>query len=128
MHCFVPTTTKWAAEWPDGSFGEGPLASNDDFDVNKDTRWVAQYEPKLGYGILCYTPRVISGPGSKSMIWDLGPTRYHKYYLQANGPRTLKAGEKLDYTVIVQIAPGEQGDWAATRQAVAQLKQLYPPQ
>lgn len=128
MHCFIPTTTKWAAELPDGTVTTGDLQSNGDFEVNKDTRWVAQYEPTWGYGLACYTPKVIAGPGSKSMIWDLDAKRYHKYYIQANGPRSLKAGEKLDYTMVVQVVPGEQGDWAATKQAIAKLKELFPPQ
>jgi hypothetical protein len=128
MHCFVPTTTKWAAELPDGSFTEGLLPGDGGFEINKDTRWVAQYEPAMGYGIVCYTPRVVTGPGSHSMIWDLDTTRYHKYYIQANSAREMKAGEKFDYSLILQVATGEQGDWAATKQAVAALKQLYPPE
>jgi len=128
MHCFVPTTTKWAAELPDGSFTEGELKSAGGFAVNQDTRWVAQVEPNLRYGLLCYTPQVIAGPGSGAKIWDLDASRYHKFYYQANGPRQLKAGEKLDYTVVVQVVPNEAGDWAATKTAARTLKQLYPPQ
>lgn len=132
MHCFVGTTTKWVAELPGGSLTEGALPGDGGFEINKDTRWVAQYEPNdgrsrpTGYGLICYTPKVISGPGSMSKIWDLGPERYHKYYLQANLARSLKAGEKLDYSVIVKAVPGETGDWAATKAAVEALKTLYP--
>jgi len=128
MHCFVPSTTNWAAELPDGTFVEGALDSSGGFEVNKDTRWVAQYDPALHYGIICYTPRVISGPGSASKIWNLDATRYHKYYIQANGPRELKAGEKLDYSIIVEVAPNETGDWSSTKQAAAALEKEYPPE
>jgi len=128
MHCFVPTTTKWAAELPDGSFTEGELKSEGGFAVNQDTRWVAQFEPNWRYGLLCYTPQVITGPGSAAKIWDLQATRYHKFYYQANGPRQLKQGEKLDYTVIVKIVPQETGDWAVTKAAAGAMKQTYPPQ
>ncbi|MEN6546204.1 MAG: hypothetical protein ABFE07_09205 [Armatimonadia bacterium] len=130
MHCFVPTTTKWIAQLPDDTFIEGVLDSNEDkgvphFEVNKDTRWVAQYEPNMNLGILCYTPKVISGPGSRAMIWDLA--RYHKFYYQANTARAMKAGETLDYNVIVKPVQNETGDWTATKAAAAELAKQYPP-
>lgn len=125
MHCFVPSTTKWLAELPKGELEEGPLGASDKFQLNKDTRWAAQYEPNWGASLLAYTPRVIAGPGSASMIWDL--TRYHKYYLRSNQNRDLKSGEKLDYTVVLKYVPGEAGDWAATKAAAAALAKQYPP-
>jgi hypothetical protein len=126
MHCFVATTTEWIAELPAGEFATGTLHSGGGFAVNKDTRWVAQFEPAMKLGILCYSPKVISGPGSMSKIWDL--TRYHKFYYQASAERSVKRGEKLDYSVIVQMVPRETGNWAATKAAAAALKKLYPPQ
>lgn len=130
MHCFVPTTTKWIAQLPDDTFIEGVLDSNEDktvphFEINKDTRWVAQYEPNMNLGFLCYTPKVISGPNSRAMIWDLA--RYHKFYYQANTARAMKAGETLDYSVIVKPVENETGDWAATKAAAAELAKQYPP-
>lgn len=126
MHCFVPTTTRWIAELPAGGFAEGELLSAGGFEVNKDTRWVAQFEPAMKIGLLCYTPNVIHGSGSLSKIWNL--TRYHKLYYQANADRSFKQGEKLDYRVIVQIVPQETGDWTATKAVAEGLKRLYPPQ
>lgn len=126
MHCFIPTTTKWTAELPNGDFAAGSLSSSGGFEVNKDTRWVAQFEPAMNLGILCYTPKVISGPGSMSKIWNL--PHYHKFYYQANTERTFKRGERLDYSVIVQMVPHETGGWAATKATVEALKKLYPPQ
>jgi hypothetical protein len=87
---------------------------------------VAQFEPTRQLGFLCYSPQVISGPGSMSKIWDL--KGYHKFYYQANTARSVKQGEKLDYSVIVQIVPHETGDWAATKAAAEALQRLYPPQ
>lgn len=132
MHCFVPTTTKWAALLPDSNFAEGELDSKEGegvqtFEVNRDTQWVAQYEPERQIALLCYTPKVISGPGSAAKIWDLGPNRYHKFYYQQNRGQTFKQGEKLDYTVIVKVVPNETGDWAATKVAVEDLMKQYPP-
>jgi hypothetical protein len=124
MHCFVPTTTRWLACLPDGAFADGPLGQTDEMLVNADTRWVAQYEPTWQASLLAYTPRVIKGPGSCSMIWDRA--HYHKYYLRSNQARALKAGETLDYSVVVQVVPGETGDWAATKAAAAALAKLYP--
>jgi hypothetical protein len=126
MHCFVATTTKWMAELPNGDFTAGTFRSSGGFEVNKNTRWIAEFEPAMKFGVLCYSPKVIGGPGSMSKIWDLA--RYHKFYYQANTERTVKKGEKLDYSVIVQVVPREIGDWSATRAAAEALKKLYPPQ
>jgi hypothetical protein len=126
MHCFVPTTTQWIAELPNGDFAAGTLAGDGGFEVNQDTRWVAQFEPAMKLGLLCYSPKVIHGPGSMSKIWDL--ERYHKFYYQANADRSVKRGEKLDYSVIVQVVPQESGDWAATKTAAAAIKDQYPAQ
>jgi hypothetical protein len=126
MHCFVATTSRWIAELPNGEFAAGTFRSSGGFAVNQDTRWIAQFEPALRLGILCYSPAVIHGPGSMSKIWDL--KGYHKLYYQANTARAVKKGEKLDYRVIVQAVPQEIGDWSATKAAAAALKKLDPPQ
>lgn len=128
MHCFVPTTTQWAAELPDGTMETGELRGEGGFTVNKMTRWIAQYEPNWHYGLLCYTPRVLSGPGSATKIWDLDISRYHKLYHQACQNCSLQAGERIDYSVIVQVVPNETGDWTATKAAAEKLKKLFPPQ
>ena len=93
--------------------------------VNKDVRWVAQYEPDLRVGLLCYTPKVISGPRSASMIWQKG--HYHKYYLKQNNGQSFKAGDRLDFSVIVKVVAKETGDWAATKAAAVGLAEAYPP-
>ncbi len=124
MHCFIPSTTQWAAELPGGEFETGALDHNKGFSINKDTRWVAQYEPDMGLSILCYTPKVIAGNRSASKIWN--QPHYHKLYYQQNRGQAFKQGEKLDYSVVVQAVPGETGDWAKTKQAAAKLKELFP--
>jgi hypothetical protein len=126
MHCFVATTTNWMAELPNGDFAADTFRSAGGFAVNKDTRWVAQFEPTMKLGILCYSPKVIGGPGSMSKVWDLNG--YHKLYHQANTNRSFKRGEKLDYSIIIQVVPQEIGDWSATKAAVEALKKLYPRQ
>jgi len=125
MHRFPPTTTQWMAELPDGSTETGELTRAGDMKVTQDTRWVAQFEPEMKLGILCYTPRVITGPKSESKIWD--KKNYHKYYLQQNRGQAFKAGEEMDYAVAVKAVPNETGDWAATKEAAAELKETYPP-
>jgi hypothetical protein len=125
MHCFPSSTTAWLAELPDGTLEHGSLTHTDKMAVNKNTRWVAQYEPNFGMGILCYTPRLITGAQSASMIWD--KAHYHKYYLQQNRGQAFTAGETLEYSVVVRAVPGETGDWSATKAAVAELKKVYPP-
>lgn len=127
MHCLQPTSTKWLAELPDGTLDGGPLESKGGFKVNKDTRWVAQYDPTQSLGILCYTPQVITGPGSASLIWDLEPTRYHKYYLRQTTNQAFQKGDTLDYSVIVKVVPHETEDFAASKAAAVELAKQYPP-
>lgn len=125
MHCFIPSTTTWAAELADGSIKSGELDFNKGMSINADTRWVAQYDPKPGLAILCYTPKVISGPHSMSKIWN--QPRYHKYYIQQNSGQHFKKGDRLDYELILKAVPGETGDWSRTKAAVAELEKRWPP-
>jgi len=125
MHCFVPSTTAWAAELPDGTFRTGKLDFNKGMSINCDTRWVAQYEPNQGIAILCYTPKVISGPHSMSKIWN--QPRYHKYYIQQNRGQHFKTGDSLDYSLVLTVVPGETGDWAKTRAVAVSLEKQWSP-
>ncbi|QDV20501.1 hypothetical protein Pan153_51760 [Gimesia panareensis] len=124
MHCFPPTSTKWMAQLPDGTIESGPLSHSKKMAVSKNPSWVAQLNPEQQLSSLCYTPRVIAGNQSASMIWDLD--RYHKYYLRHNNGQAFKKGETLDFTVIVKAVPEETGDWKATRQAAEELKKQFP--
>lgn len=124
MHCFPPSSTKWMARLPDGTIETGPLSHSRKMAVSQDTSWVAQFNPAEQLSVLCYTPRVITGNKSASMIWDLD--RYHKYYLRHNDGQAFKQGEKLDFTVIVKAIPQETGDWKATQQAAAELMKQFP--
>ncbi|QDT87311.1 hypothetical protein [Gimesia chilikensis] len=124
MHCFPPSSTKWMARFPDGTIETGPLSHSKKMAVSQDTSWVAQFNPAEQLSVLCYTPRVITGNKSASMIWDLD--RYHKYYLRHNDGQAFKQGEKLDFTVIVKAIPDESGDWKATQQAAEELMKKFP--
>lgn len=124
MHCFPPTSTKWMAQLPDGTIETGPLSHSKKMAVSKDTTWVAQFNPEQQLSSLCYTPRVIRGNGSTSMIWDLD--RYHKYYLRHNNGQSFKKGDQLDFTVIVKAIPNETGNWQATKKAAADLMKQFP--
>ena len=119
MHCFPPTTTRWLAQTSEGDFEEGKLSATGKMVLNRDTRWVAQYDPRSSLSLLCYTPAVIRGTKSCSMIWDLD--RYHKYYLRQNRGQSFKKGDKLDYTVVVKALPEKPDGWHATRAAAASL-------
>ncbi len=125
MHIFPPSTTRWLAQLPDGEIEKGSLEHGRNHQVRKNTRWVAQFDPAVQMGYLCYTPKVITGPGSASMIWDL--ERYHKYYLRQNEGQTFAKGDKLDYSVLVKAVPNENGDWKATKNAAARLMEKFPP-
>ena len=102
---------------------EDPQGSGDEH-KQKNTQWVAQYDPAKQRAYLCYTPKVITGNKSASMIWDLD--RYHKYYLRQNKGQKFSKGEKLDYSVLVKVVSNEKGDWKATRQAAKELMQQFP--
>ena len=125
MHCFVPSTTAWAAGLPDGTIETGALDHNKGFSVNKDVRWLAQYDPSLALSILCYCPKVVAGNRSMSKIWN--QPHYHKYYIQQNQGQAFEKGQKLDYSVLVKIVPEETGDWEATKAAVRGLMEQRPP-
>lgn len=127
MHCWQPTSTRWLAELPDGAGIHGDL-DNQGNEVLKDTRWCAQHQPDPGIAILTYTPKVASGEGSHTMIWDLA--RYHKLYTRRVGGagESFAKGDTLDYTMIVRGVPGETGDWEATRRAAQALKREFPPE
>ncbi len=126
MHCFPPTTKAWLAELADGSIEEGRLTDAKKMAVTKDTRWVAQFDPESNRGLLCYTPKVITGTRSASLIWDLD--RYHKYYLCQNRGQKFRQGDVLDYSVIVKVVEGETGNWTATKKAAEALKRQFPPE
>ncbi len=125
MLCFPPASSRWLAELPDGELREGELVHDNGFEINTDTRWVAQFLPDPGLSLLCYTPRVIAGRKSMSKIWD--KARYHKYYLQRCLTESFPAGAELDYSVIVKVVPEEGDDWAATKAAAKALAETYPP-
>jgi len=125
MHCWEPSTTKWIGELADGELAEGVLEADTGMEVQADARWVAQYMPGVNLGLLQYMPVIATGPGSMTMIWD--QERYHKSYVQTNTTRSLTEGEELDYTVIVRIVEDEDGSWEATKAAVEQLKEQWPP-
>ena len=124
MHCLPPSTTKWIAQLSDGSLEKGPLTHSKKMAVSKDTAWVAQYDKKNQLGLLCYTPKVITGNRSASRIWDLD--HYHKYYLRHNSGQSFKKGEKLDFTVLVKAVPNETGDWKETQNAASSLMKQFP--
>ncbi|WP_417388317.1 hypothetical protein [Gimesia sp.] len=124
MHCFPPTSTEWMAQLPDGTIETGPLSHSKKMAISKNTTWVAQFNPEQQLSSLCYTPRVIRGEGSTSMIWDLD--RYHKYYLRHNNGQSFKKGDQLDFTVIVKAVPDETGNWQATKKAAAELMKQFP--
>lgn len=124
MHCFPPSTTKWMAQLEEGSFEKGPLTHSRKMAVSKNTAWVAQFDQENQLGLLCYTPKVISGNHSASHIWDL--SHYHKYYLRHNSGQSFKKGEKLDFTVVVKAIPHETGDWKATQKAAMSLMKQFP--
>lgn len=126
MHCWTRETTTWAAELADGEVATGELDHEGGNQVDAVARWVAEYWPEEGLGILGYMPRFVTGPGARSFIWE--QDRYHKFYVQQTDGAAISEGDELDFTIIVKAVPGETGDWAATKAAAAELAERYPPE
>lgn len=124
MHCWEPSTTTYLAELADGELVDGTLVADKSMNVKADARWVAQYMPDKSFSLLQYMPRIATGPGSATLIWD--QPRYHKCYIRTNQARSLAEGEELDYTVISRVVEGEDGSWTATKAAVEELETRYP--
>lgn len=127
MHCWVNSTTSWIAETPDGEIIEGEFQSDGGFAIQRDTCWVAEYEPEMGIAILGYTPRVAHGPGSGTRLWD--HSRYHKHYTRLIGASSeeIAAGRTMSYTMIVTGVADEDGSWKTTWAAANRLKAQWPP-
>ena len=125
MHIFPTTTTAWLAKLTDGTFKQGELSHAGDMKLSQDCSWIAQYDPVNQSSYLCYTPKVIHGTQSASMIWDL--ERYHKYYLRYTKGEAFEKDKTLDFSVFVKVVPNETGDWMATKKSASDLIRRFPP-
>ncbi|MFO7947447.1 MAG: hypothetical protein R6V19_11620, partial [Armatimonadota bacterium] len=126
MHCWLNSTTTWMAETADGEIIDGEFSSDGGYEVNRDTRWVAEYEPNMGISILCYSPKIATGNGSRTHLWD--HERYHKHYTRRIGGdgEEIAQGESMSYTMI-STGVEEDGSWEKTRAAANMLKAQWPP-
>lgn len=125
MHCWPKEADTWIAQSLEGEILQGGFRSDGGHPIDKVVRWAAEHLPGTNLSLLCYMPRPVVSPTAKTFIWD--HERYHKLYVQHNSGAALAAEDELDYTMVVKVVPGETGDWAATRPAVADLERRYPP-
>jgi len=116
MHAWLPRTTEWIAEKPDGAVIEGKFDSNGDFEVKEDVKWTASYDPENRRAMLAWYPAPLAGQGLKTAYWD--KTVYHKLYNQIYSHATLARGMKFEAAMVVR---GVAADPAAWKQAAREL-------
>jgi hypothetical protein len=104
--CWNKTTTDWTAESADGKscsgeFGE-EFKGRSRWHLQKDIKWVANYDAKAGKGMLMYYPAPIAGQGRKSAFWEV-KNAYNKYYLMLKTPKIFPQGyESPLYTLVLK--------------------------
>ena len=66
MHPFLPSTTEWTAEKPDGSVMGGAFKSKDDNLLKEDVKWTALHDPSVKRTIMVWYPKPLKGQGAKT--------------------------------------------------------------
>jgi hypothetical protein len=100
MFCWKPETDQWLARADTGQLLEGKLQSNKDWELQKNVRWTAIYDPKAQIAMLTELPPDMNGVGRKNAYWDL--PAYHKQYFQSISDRDLKKGQTLQYRLTLR--------------------------
>lgn len=118
MHAWLPRTTEWIAEKPDGQVIEGKFDNNGDFEVKQDVKWTALYDPENRRAMLAWYPTPLVGQGIKTGYWD--KTVYHKLYNQIYSHATVARGTKFEAAMVVRGVQADPGSWKKAAQALAQ--------
>lgn len=124
MHPWIPRTTEWLAQLPDGTLREGKFDSVGDHELRDDPKWTAVYDPVSQKAMLCWYPVPLAGQGNKTSYWD--KTVYHKLYNQVYSHVPVAAGTKLDVSVLIRGVEAGPADWkAAIQKLAAETQQRY---
>jgi len=116
MHAWLPRTTEWIAEKPDGTMVEGKFDNTGNFKLSTDPKWTALYDPQNRRAMLAWYPKPLVGQGIKTSYWD--KTAYHKLYNQIYSHAALAKGTKFEAAVIIR---GVETDAASWKQAAKTL-------
>lgn len=111
MHPFLPRTTEWIAQMPDGAMKEGTFDNSGDFKLKDDPKWTAIFDPAAKRATLVWYPQPLKGQGIRTGYWD--KTVYHKLYNQICSHAPVPKGTKFETAVIVRPLPADQGSWKA---------------
>lgn len=116
MHPWVPRTTEWIAEKPNGTVVEGRFNNDGHHTFTGDAKWTALYDPQSRRAMLAWYPKPLVGQGIKTSYWD--KPVYHKLYNQIYSHVALSKGTKFEAAVILR---GVQTDAASWKDAVKRL-------
>jgi hypothetical protein len=117
MHPFLPRTTEWIAQMPDGAMKEGKFDNSGDFKLKDDPKWTAIFDPIAKRATVVWYPQVLQGMSIKTGYWD--KTVYHKLYNQLYSHTDVAKGTKLDVSVIVRSVGADAETWKAKAKALA---------
>jgi len=117
MHAWLPSTTEWLAEKPDGTTAEGSFDNGGDFELKDDPKWTAIYDPKSRSAMLAWYPKPLVGQGIKTAYWD--KTVYHKLYNQIYSHAPVAAGARFEAAVIVRGVETDPPAWKSAARALA---------
>jgi hypothetical protein len=110
MYCFSPKTKEWTAYLANGSAMSGTFKDKNAFQLNRDIKWLAMFDPGADIGVIAYYPTAVKGKNKKSTLWD--KAHYHKYYFILNTPPVIPEGYKLnEKTLIVKCFEADKKNW-----------------
>lgn len=118
MHPFLPRTTEWIAQMPDGAMKEGKFDNSGDFKLKDDPKWTAIFDPVAKRATVVWYPQPLKGMSIKTGYWD--KTVYHKLYNQIYSHAPVAKGTKLDAQVIVRSVSADETSWKDKAKALAE--------
>lgn len=117
MHPFLPRTTEWIAQIPDGTMKEGKFDNSGDFKLKDDPKWTAIFNPVAKRATVVWYPQPLKGMSIKTGYWD--KTVYHKLYNQIYSHTDVAKGTTLEAQVIVRSVTADETTWKASAKKLA---------
>jgi hypothetical protein len=117
MHPFLPRTTEWTAQMPDGAMKEGKFDNKGDFKLKDDPKWTAIFDPVAKRATVVWYPLPLKGMSIKTGYWD--KTVYHKLYNQIYSHTDVTKGTTLEARVIVRSVNADETTWTSSARELA---------
>ena len=117
MHPFLPRTTGWIAQMPDGAMKEGKFDNSGDFKLKDDPKWTAIFDPVAKRATVVWYPQPLTGMSIKTGYWD--KTVYHKLYNQIYSHTDVAKGTTLEAQVIVRSVTTDETTWKSSAKKLA---------